>query len=127
MCYRHFLALDKQSSILYPNGRIYEKSVDYKMIKAFWAFLSFRDKCEGVYPTEYPAQIYFVKNGFEYEIAVVEYGDEFIISSALSGANHKNIKILLLLDNPDQLKNIWVDNAVAYCLFRNNTVEYFKL
>lgn len=62
-----FLALD-------PYQRISER-----VIKALWVLIHYRDKVEpdNHFPADFPSEIYFLKDNQEYEIFVLNKGEEF--------------------------------------------------
>jgi len=51
-----------------------------RMITAVWVLLRFMDGVQPVehYPSDYPAQIFFLKNNIEYEIVVIYNGEQHL-------------------------------------------------
>jgi len=126
MCARRILAYDVKRFLLYPSGRIDERQVDFKMIAAFWVFLRFKDVAVGVYPTQYPTQILFVKDDTEYEIAFIDKGEEVILSATLNEKNSGDVKYLIIVENLEQIPSINIKNVAAYCTRRAGKVEFYK-
>ena len=125
MCARGILAYDVKRFLLYPSGRMDEKTVNFKMIAAFWVFLRFKDAAEGVYPAQSPAQILFVKNDIQYEIAFIDKGEEIIISAMLNEKNSGELKYLIIVEELEQVSKINVENVAAYCTRRAGKVEFY--
>lgn len=54
---------------------------DYKRLQAFWVLLEYIDKIkpEEHYPANYPSEIFFLMHGVQYEIIVLNKGEEHLL------------------------------------------------
>ena len=87
---------------------------DWKVISAIWVLLRFIDKIEPVHHRRgnYPAQVFFLKEGIGYEILVISQGDEYCTRLLKPQENQKYI---LVVPDLQTAKRIWLPEAP--CLF----------
>jgi len=126
MCARGILGNYDPRRLIFPSGRINLDTVNDKMIFAFAVFLHFKDCAEGVYPTEAPSQIYFVKNCKDYEIVVIFEGEEETTSKLLSTRETTDVNYLVVIKDAGQVKNIKLKNIAAFCTVQKGEVQFYK-
>ena len=103
----YYLGLD---SIVQPDQRI---------ILAVWVLLQFIDKVEPMahYPAVYPSQLYFLKEGVGYEIAVLYDGEQHLTRLLQP---QDDLKYILVLPHISMAKELRLPKVP--CLF--STVDY---
>lgn len=83
---RIIIGLKKKQIILEDEGGYLmldpRSSADDKKLAAFWVLLNFIEtlRPEEHYPANYPSEIFFLRNGTQYEIAVLNPGEEHLIN-----------------------------------------------
>jgi len=92
---------------------------DQRIILAVWVLLQFIDKVEPMahYPTTYPSQIYFLKDGVGYEIVVLYDGEQHLTRLLQP---QEELKYILVLPHISMVRELRLPKAP--CLFA--TVDY---
>lgn len=87
---------------------------DWKTITAMWVLLHFIEKVEPEHhrKANYPAQIFFLKEGIGYEILVISHGEEYVTKLLQPQGNQKYI---IVVPDLDTAKHLWLPEAP--CLF----------
>lgn len=118
------LFLSKDESLVSADSEMPENS---NLTRAFWVLLDFIDKAEYHTAGIFPVLICFFADGELYEIIHVPYGQEAMISVALTKTEKEPSKRILLLDELNQMANIRIDNIAGYCLVTpEGTVSYYQ-
>ena len=111
--------LNKEHRLAYLSHGLYigadsQCKPDWKVISAIWVLLRFIDKIEPVHHRRgnYPAQVFFLKEGIGYEILVISQGDEYCTRLLKPQENQKYI---LVVPDLQTAKRIWLPEAP--CLF----------
>jgi hypothetical protein len=85
---------------------------DEKILDAIWVLLKFEVEACNHYRTQYPAQVFFIKGVFSYEICVLRAGEEHLTKLLRPKPDHK---FIIVIENEAQIsKMVLPDNA---CLF----------
>ena len=106
----------------------YEGSPDGSMISAFWVLLDFMDKTEYHTASDFPVKISFFTQGESYEIMHIPHGQEILFNHAMTVKEEDPPKRLVIVDNPNQIRNISIPSIVAFCTVSpEGKVDYYKL
>ncbi len=106
---------------------------DYKKIQAFWVLLKFIKEInpQEHYPAAYPSQIYFLKEGVQYEVLVLNKGEEHLLSMAFNenreySDEDRTIKIIVVpnIEEIDEFVERIPEDALDNGLVMFSTVEY---
>ena len=127
--------LDRQKRIYYnpADQRVsandkYDAQVDYDLLAAFWVLIDFIDKVEYHTVGDFPVKISFFANEELYEIIHVPYGQEILMSHALSGNKKSEARRIVLVENPEQIDNIDIPDTTGFCTVDSDgTVRYYKI
>jgi hypothetical protein len=104
-----------------------DSQVDSGMIAAVWVLIDFIDKTEYHSSGDFPVKINFFANDDLYEIIYVPYEQEALMNHALSENNELTAKRIVLVDVPDQIKQINIPNTTGFCsVSSDGTVQYYK-
>lgn len=95
--------LNKEHRLVYLSQGYYvgvdsQCKADWKTVSAMWVLLHFIEKVEPEHHRKgnYPAQIFFLKEGIGYEILVISQGDEYVTKLLQPQGNQKYIIIRFL-------------------------------
>lgn len=102
---------------------------DENVILAFWVLTEFADQLtmESFYAAEYPAQIFFLKGGTEYEIITVRRSEEFKFSIIENRCkNGDSMHYIFVTDSRQMLNEFPELNLPAdYAVADNHGVRFF--
>ncbi len=127
-------------SILIRQGRIfYDPAVnrlsanqeccaapDMGMIAAFWVLLDFIDRAEYHTASDFPVKISFFCDGELYEIIYIPFGQELLLTHALSGK--EDTRMIILVENPEQIEIIHIPGVAGFCsVDQSGATHYYKL
>lgn len=90
---------------------------DYRTVTAFWVLLQFKDKInpEENYKANFPSNIYFLKQGQEYEIIVLMKNEEhllkplFLDNRTNSGDEEDEMKYIVVVPDADSIDDFIVN------------------
>lgn len=88
----------------------YKPDADPKMVSAFWVLLKYWDKINRKqhYRANYPAQIYFVRDSSQYEIVVINEGEEsdlrFLFMENHSNTSDDIIKYIVIVQSTNSIE-----------------------
>lgn len=125
--------LIKQGRIFYypEHGRLSgsperSASPDMDMIAAFWVLLDFIDRAEYHSASDFPVKISFFSEGEVYEIIYVAYGQELLVSHALSDKD--DARRIIVVESRSQIEGINIPGVSGYCtVSQEGKVSYYKL
>ena len=103
---------------------------DYKKLQAFWVLLQFIDKIkpEEHYPANYPSEIFFLKQGVQYEIVVINKGEDHLINMLFMENRNNSIeeedstKYIFVVPSVDDIDNCI--NRIPDTALDNNQVLF---
>ena len=111
--------LNKEHRLAYLSQGYYvgvdsQCKADWKTVSAMWVLLHFIEKVEPEHHRKgnYPAQIFFLKEGIGYEILVISQGDEYVTKLLQPQGNQKYI---IIVPDLETAKQLWL--PAAPCLF----------
>lgn len=89
---------------------------DYKKLQAFWVLLEFVDKIkpEEHYPANYPSEIFFLKQGAQYEIVVLNKDEDHLLNMLFMENRNNSVeeedttKYIIVVPDVD-----YIDNCIA--------------
>ncbi len=127
-------------SVLIKQGRIFynpdagrlsanqecDTTPDMAMIAAFWVLLDFIGRIEFHTASDFPVKISFFSNEELYEIINVPYGQEALISHALSVK--EDSRRIILVESQEQIESICIPGIAGFCsVDPDGTTRYYKL
>lgn len=111
--------LNKEHRLVYLSQGYYigvdsQCKADWKTVSAIWVLLHFIEKVEPEHHRKgnYPAQVFFLKEGIGYEILVISQGDEYVTRLLQPRGNQKYI---IIVPDLETAKRLWLPEAP--CLF----------
>ena len=117
--------LMKQRRLCYLNGGYYvaagpRMKPDEKLIAAIWVLLQYIHQIEPMnhHRASYPAQIYFLRNGYGYEIVVLQNGD-YMLPKMLSP--QEGLKFIIVVPDEEMIPEVKLPDAP--CMFATVTYD----
>ena len=117
--------LMKQRRLCYLNGGYYvaagpRMKPDDKIIDAIWVLLQYIKQIDPMnhHRASYPGQIYFLRNGFGYEIVVLREGDSHLPAMLLP---QDGLKFIIVVPNEEMIPDVKLPKAP--CLFATVTYD----
>ena len=105
------------------------EELDRSMIDAIWVLIDFIDRVEYHGVGTYPVKLIFCADGEVYEIIHAGVGKETLVSylAAERKRNEMESKIIVLVDKPEQIEDLQIDDALAYCTVSpEGEVQYYQ-
>lgn len=105
------------------------EELDHGMIDAIWVLIDFIDRVEYHGIGNYPVKIIFCADGEVYEIIHAGIGKEALVSylTAERKRNETESKILVLVDKPEQIEELQMDDVLGYCTVSpEGKVQYYR-
>lgn len=105
------------------------EELDKGMIDAIWVLVDFIDRVEYHGVGNYPVKIIFCADGEIYEIIHAGIGKETLVSylAAERKRNEMESKLIVLVDKAEQIEDLQVDGALAYCTVSpEGEVQYYQ-
>lgn len=102
-------------------------SIDTSLISAVWVLLDFIDQVSFHSAGDYPAKIIFYVDGEIYEILYAGFGNEALVTYLTSLQSHSDYSHIILLDSPEQIKELDIPNTCGYCTVSpTGRVRYYQ-
>lgn len=71
---------------------------------------------------KFPFEMSFFRNGKVFDVAVLNEGEELIYSGAINRSTAE--RIIIVIENEDQIKKIKINEKVKYCTVKNGAVIF---
>lgn len=109
----------------YDNG---EYVTDPEMLAAVWVLVDFIDRVEYHTADDMPIKLMFFADGEVYEVIYASKDKAAMISHALSGKEEQAGKRLVIIESPEQIETLDIQNTAAFCFvdMGSGSVQYFK-
>ncbi len=102
-----------------------DASPDIGMIAAFWVLLDFIDRVDYHTASDFPVKISFFSDDEMFEIIHVPYGQEVLVTYALSTKD--DTRRIILVDSPNQIDAIHIPTVSGFCTVDpDGTTHYYK-
>lgn len=103
------------STMMQRDGEIYylAQKPDPKMIKALEVLVYFRKKVKWHMRSEFPYHITFYMNDKVFDIAVIEEGEETMMSAAINRTRAE--RIIAVVENAENIKQTKIDKTLRFC------------
>jgi hypothetical protein len=109
----------------YDNG---EYVTDPEMLAAVWVLVDFIDRVEYHTADDMPIKLMFFADGEVYEVIYASKDKAAMISHALFGKEEQAGKRLVIIESPEQIETLDIQNTAAFCFvdMGSGSVQYFK-
>lgn len=105
-----------------------DEYADAGMVAAVWVLLDFLDRAEHHSASDFPIKLCFIANGDLYEIIHVPLEQEVLLNHAVAEMGKDDARRIILLDRPDQIGKLQIENTTGYCTVApDDVVSYYKL
>jgi len=103
------------STMIRQDGEIYYLGTkpDYKMIKALEVLVHFKKKANWHMHGDFPFQISFYMNEKVFDVAVIEEGEEAMMSAAINRTMAE--RVIAVIDKEDSISKLKINKPVRYC------------
>ncbi len=120
------ISYDKDSG-LYRAAADDTVPIDQGLLAAVWVLVDFIDRVEYHSACDFPGKVVFFADGEVYEIVYAAYGQEALISHALSNRQGDPPQYIILVDKPEQIMGLDVPNTSGYCtVSAEGAVQYYQ-
>ena len=103
------------STMIRQDGEIYYlgSKPDYRMIKALEVLVHFRKRVSWHMRGDFPYQISFYMNDKVFDVAVIEEGEEAMMSAAINRTYAE--RVIAVVQNIESIKQIRIDKPIRFC------------
>jgi len=103
------------STMIRQDGEIYYlgSKPDYRMIKALEVLVHFRKRVSWHMRGDFPYQISFYMNDKVFDVAVIEEGEEAMMSAAINRTIAE--RVIAVIDREDSISKLRISKPVRYC------------
>jgi hypothetical protein len=103
------------STMMQREGEIYYlgQKPDHKMIMALEVLVHFRKKIKWHMHGEFPYHITFYMNDKVFDVAVIEEGEEAMMSAAINRTTVE--RVIAVIEDLESIKQIKIDKTLRFC------------
>jgi hypothetical protein len=111
------------STMIRQDGEVYYLGTkpDSKMIKALEVLVHFKKKVNWHMHGDFPFQISFYMNDKVFDVAVIEEGEEAMMSAAINRTYAE--RVIAVIDREENISRIKINKPVRYCTV--NPIRFF--
>lgn len=111
---------------IFPYGK-HVTGTDISLIRSVWVLLDFIDRAEFHSTSEFPVKIIFFADGELYEIIHIAYGQEALVTHALSIEKKHTGRRIVLVDDPAQIHCLNFPGISGFCTTDSSgRINYYK-